>query len=192
MKPWVAPTEIVGFAGLIARAFKALTSRVVVEACPPKDALITALPTARPVASPGLDCPAVWTVALLVLDEDQFAELVTSAVELSLYVAVALNCCVVPGATVGFAGLIAIDVSVGRETFGAALPPPQPHKLLNRTQRIPNGTFVRPPTMVPKTPLPSLSLVVEKIHCRRAKPRAIYIEGLSPRCGGTPPALKSQ
>jgi hypothetical protein len=84
LNPWVAPTAITGFAGLIARDVKALTLRAVVEACPPKDALIVVLPAAMPAASPGLDCPAVWTVALLVSDEDQFAELVTSPVEWSL------------------------------------------------------------------------------------------------------------
>jgi len=84
LNPWVAPTVMTGFAGLIARAFKALMSRVVVVIFPPKDALIVVLPVATPVASPGLDCPALWMVALLVSDEDQFAELVTSAVELSL------------------------------------------------------------------------------------------------------------
>src|SRR5258708_10843454 len=178
-----ARTEILGCAVSIARAVKVLTLRVVVQACPPKDALIVVLPTARPVVRPGLDCPAVSTVALLVLDEDQFAELVRSPVELSLYVAVALNCCVAPGATVGFAGLIAIDVSVGRETFGVAPPPPQPHKLPSRTQRIPNGTFIRPPTIVPKTPLPSLALLLRKSIVGELSHRRCIQKVSSSRCG---------
>ncbi len=51
---------------------------------PFEDALIFALPAATPVASPGVDCPVVRTVAFDVLEDDQLADVVTSCVVPSL------------------------------------------------------------------------------------------------------------
>lgn len=58
------------------------------------------MPAPTPVAS-----PALFTVATVVLDDCHVAVEVTVAVEPSLYVAVAANCCVPPVATVAVAGV---------------------------------------------------------------------------------------
>jgi hypothetical protein len=55
--------------------------------------------------------PALLIVATAVLLEVQVTVLVKSRVVLSLYVPVAVNCCVVPLAIEGFVGVTAIEVS---------------------------------------------------------------------------------
>lgn len=54
-------------------------------------------------------------------DEAQVTRPVTSLVVLSLYVAIAVNCCVVPSAIEGFAGLIAIETGTADVTVKLAL-----------------------------------------------------------------------
>jgi hypothetical protein len=56
-------------------------------------------------------------VAELLSEEVQFEELVTSLVEVSLYLAVAKNCCVVPAAIVGLRGLICTELRDGGTEF---------------------------------------------------------------------------
>src|SRR5579864_2575391 len=73
---------------------------------PLKAAVIEVFPTARPVAT-----PAVVMVAAAVFEEFHVA-LVRVCVLLSLYVPVAVNCCVEPTFTVGLLlGVTAIDTS---------------------------------------------------------------------------------
>src|SRR5262245_52180026 len=62
------------------------------------------------LASPLLPL-ALLIVATVGLDELQVTAVVTSAVELSLKVPVAVNCCGKPSASVGAAGVTAIDTS---------------------------------------------------------------------------------
>ena len=56
-------------------------------------------------------------VATPVVRENQLTELVMFCVELSLYVPVAVNCSVAPFVILGFAGVTAIDDSVGPVTL---------------------------------------------------------------------------
>jgi len=74
----------------------------------PDVAVTRGLPIAAAVASPE---PLI--VARVVSEEVQVAEEVMSAVLPSLNVPVALNCAVFPACTLGFAGVNAIDTSVG-------------------------------------------------------------------------------
>ena len=68
------------------------------------------------VGTPGLTpvaSPAELMVATDVFEDAQVTWLVMFCVLLSEYVPVAVNCCVAPVGMVGFAGVTAIDVSVG-------------------------------------------------------------------------------
>jgi hypothetical protein len=72
--------------------------------------IVTGPPAFTPVARPCV--PAVLLiVAMVVSDELHVTEFVRFCVELSLNVPVAVNCCVFPTATDGFAGVTAIDAS---------------------------------------------------------------------------------
>jgi hypothetical protein len=80
------------------------------------------MPAATPVAIP----PAV-IVAILAVCELQVTVLVKFCVELSENVPVAVNCCVVPFAIEGFAGVTAIDTNVAEVTVSKVDPvtPPE-------------------------------------------------------------------
>ena len=82
------------------------TVSVVEPVMMPTVAEMLAVPDATPVARP----VALPTVATLVALELQLAVVVTDLVLLSLYVAVAVNCWLLPAATVGFTGVTAMDV----------------------------------------------------------------------------------
>jgi hypothetical protein len=78
--------------------------------------------------------PLVLIVTMAVLEELQDAVVETSWEVLSLYFAVAVNCCVRPAATLAAEGVTATDVSVGG--FGAeSPPPPQAPFVLDRAAR---------------------------------------------------------
>jgi type III secretory pathway component EscT len=87
------------------------TVRTVEPLIEPAVAWIVVLPTATPVAR-----PVAVIVATPVLLELHVTELVRFCVLLSLYVPVAVNCCVAPGATDGLAGVTASDTSAGAVT----------------------------------------------------------------------------
>ena len=74
----------------------------------PRVALIELVPTPMPVAKPPVLMDATEGVA-----EAQVTLPVRFCVLLSLYVPVAVNCCVFPPKIVGFAGVTAIDCKVG-------------------------------------------------------------------------------
>lgn len=76
-------------------------------------------PAATPLAS-----PLEFTVAMELSDELQVAFEVTSAVEPSLYVAVAVNCCVAPVLTLADAGVTAREASVAVEDATVTLDVP--------------------------------------------------------------------
>src|SRR5580765_7470939 len=79
------------------------------EVTVPIDAVICVVPCATPVASP----PEAVMVAVAVVPEAHTTVAVISAVELSLYVPVAVNCCVAPTfKCAGAAGVTAIEVRV--------------------------------------------------------------------------------
>src|SRR4030042_818328 len=73
-------------------------------------ALIVVCPAATEVASP-LEPAALLMVATAVLDELQVPEAVRIFMALSVYFPVAINCCVVPLAILGFVGVTSMDVS---------------------------------------------------------------------------------
>jgi hypothetical protein len=95
--------------------------------------VITDVPVATPVARPDV----LLTVATPVVPEVQLEDAVTTRVDPSLYVAVAINCW---GALIGIeavAGVTAIDTNV---TWGAQCsvtsPPPLPHPVIKKTLKI--------------------------------------------------------
>jgi hypothetical protein len=87
------------------------TARTVEPVTEPEVAWIVEEPTPTPLAR-----PAVEIVAMLVVRDDQVTEFVMICEEPSLYVPVAVNWSVKPLATVGFAGVTAMDERVGPVT----------------------------------------------------------------------------
>jgi hypothetical protein len=122
---FVALFAIEGFAGVTAIDTRvgavAVTVRVVVPLMAPEAALIVLVPAATPVANP----PAL-IVATLVVCEVHVAVLVKFCVELSEKVPVAVNCFVALFAIEGFAGVTAIDTSVGATTVSSVVPSTAP------------------------------------------------------------------
>jgi hypothetical protein len=98
----------------------------------PELAPMVAVPAALLVASPALEI-----VAMPVADDCQVAEFVRSLVDESLYVPVAVNCCVSPAATDGFAGVTAIDCRVG--VLGVLLLELQATRKLSMTRAMRRG-----------------------------------------------------
>jgi len=98
----LAPSAIDAFAGDTASdtSAAAVTVRVVLPLTPDTVAVIVADPGALPVAIPVLE-----TVAVLVFDELQLAELVRFWLLPSLYLPVAVNCWVSPAAIEGELGV---------------------------------------------------------------------------------------
>ena len=86
----------------------ACTVNVVLPVTPDSAAEMVAVPAETAVARA---LPLI--VATVVFDELQVAWFVTFCVLPSEYVPVAVNCCVPPATIVGFAGVTAIEVSVG-------------------------------------------------------------------------------
>jgi hypothetical protein len=81
----------------------------------PEVAVMVALPTPAPVAN-----PLSAMVAIAVEEEFQLTEAVRSCVLLSLYVPVAVNCCVVPFAIEAVAGVTDKEVKTGGVTVNVA------------------------------------------------------------------------
>jgi hypothetical protein len=87
------------------------------DAIAPSVAAIDVEPTPTAVASP-CEPLAPLMVAMAVLEELQVTDAVRTCVDLSLYVPVAVNCCVAPVLTVAVAGVTAIDTKAGAGTTG--------------------------------------------------------------------------
>jgi hypothetical protein len=85
----------------------AVTVRVVEPLIEPEAAWTVVMPVAVPVAR-----PPVLIVATAVFVELQVTVLVRFCLLLSLYVPVAVNCCVMPATIEGFAGVTASDTNV--------------------------------------------------------------------------------
>jgi hypothetical protein len=120
----VLPFAIEGFAGVTAidTSVAAVTVKVVDPVIPPETALIWLVPVATPVAN-----PPEAIVATVVVTELHVAVPVKFCVELSENVPVAVNCCFVPFAIEGFAGVTAIDTNVAAVTVKVVDPvmPPE-------------------------------------------------------------------
>ena len=109
----VLPATIEGDAGVTAIVFSVTPAAVTVSGSfalttLPCVAVICVVPGATPVANP----VAAPIVAKAVFDDFHVTLVVMFFVELTLYVPVAVNCCVFPGTMEGDAGVTAIDVSV--------------------------------------------------------------------------------
>jgi hypothetical protein len=117
----VAPTAIVGVAGVIAIdcsvAVAARTVSVAVALMPFTEAVTIVKPEPTAVATPVELMVAMEVSAVL-----HVACELTSPVDPSLYVPVAVNCCVAPTAIAALAGEIAIDFSVAAGTVSVAVP----------------------------------------------------------------------
>jgi hypothetical protein len=92
----------------------------------PAAALIVAVPAAVAVVR-----PVVSMAATAEAEDVQVTDAVKSCELLSENTPVAVNCCVVPVATVGVAGVTAMEISV---LPLPPLPPPQPH-IKRKTRR---------------------------------------------------------
>ena len=116
-------TMILGFAGLIAMLTRWALDTVspVDPATEPKVAVMVALPVLELVARPE---PLIATAAGF--EELQTTELETSCVLLSLKVARASNCLVVPTAMLEFAGVTVIDIRLAPVTVSEAVPLTEP------------------------------------------------------------------
>jgi hypothetical protein len=116
----LVPFAIDGVAGVTAIETRAavVTVSVVEPTTVPLVAETTDVPAPTPVARPPAEIVAAVSVA-----DAHVTEAETSFVDVSLYVPVATNCCVVPLAIVGVAGVTAIDTSVaGAVTVSATDP----------------------------------------------------------------------
>ena len=107
-----------------------VTVKVAEPDMPPKLAVMTDAPLATPVARPDV----LLTEATLVVPEVQMEDAVTSWVDPSLYVAVAINCLGPLIGTEAVAGVTAIDTIF----LGSQCPvsPPPPHPEIKKTLRI--------------------------------------------------------
>src|SRR6186713_685444 len=101
------------------------TVSVVEPETAPDVAVIVLEPTSAPVARPS-EPAAFEIVATAVSDELQVTAVVRSCVEASVYTPVAVNCCVVPLAMPGRAGVTSIETSVAAEIVNVVEPETAP------------------------------------------------------------------
>jgi hypothetical protein len=159
----VAPAATLGVAGVTEIAVTVLAAAVIVSTAVPltplRDAVMFVDPAATPVAT-----PVALIVAADLLPDTHVAVDVTFAVELSLYVAVAVNCCVTPTAMLGVAGVTEIPVIVfvaAAVTVRVAVPLTPPCEAVIVDE--PVATAVASPTelIVAAALLPDVQVAVE-------------------------------
>jgi len=129
------------------RKVAAVTVSTVEPTTDPDVALIVLVPIATPVAK-----PPVAMVAVAVVPDAQVTEAVTFFVLLSLYVPVAVNCCVRPLAIDGFAGVTAIDCRGAAVTVSTVEPTTDPDVALI--------VLVPTPAPVANPPVPIVAVAV--------------------------------
>lgn len=114
---WVMPFTTVGSLGVISRETREtpVTVREVVPEILPEAAAIVVVPAERAFADP-LSAALLLIAAIETSEELQVTDEVMSWVEWSVKVPVALNCTVVPVASVGFLGVTSIDASAAAVT----------------------------------------------------------------------------
>jgi hypothetical protein len=135
----VAPLVIDGFAGVTAidTSVAGVTVSSVAPVMLPTVAEIVEVPVPTVVATPVLLIVATVAVA------DAHTALLSTCVELSLNVPVAVNCCVAPLGIDGFAGVTAIDTSVAGVTVSSVAPVMLP--LVAEIVEVPTPTAVASP-----------------------------------------------
>ena len=120
----VRPSALELLAGVIASetSSAALTVKLVLADTPEPAcvAVMVVLPVATVVAKPFVPA-ALLIVAMLVADDDHVTDPVMSCVVASVYVPVAVNCCVRPSALELFAGVRLIDTSAAEVTVKIVL-----------------------------------------------------------------------
>jgi len=144
----VAPFAIDAFAGATTMETSvAITVKFVVPLIEPDVAQIVVVPTPTPDANPPL-----VIVAAAVFVELHVTILVRFCVLLSLYVPVAVYCCVVPLAIVAFAGVTAIEINVGGVTVSPVVPviPPEAAWIVVLPVPVP---VANPPPVIVATPV---------------------------------------
>jgi hypothetical protein len=117
---WLVPLAIEALPGFTTNDTRtgAVTARLAEPVIvPPEVAVIVVTPGSTLAASPPL-----LTVAIVVADEVQVAVLVRFCVLPSLYVPVAVNCCVYPAATDAVPGVTATEANTGAVTVSVAEP----------------------------------------------------------------------
>jgi hypothetical protein len=131
---WVVPTGIEAVAGITASDTNVavFTVKVAEADRPPKVAVMTDVPGATPTARPDVGL----TVAMARVPEVQLEDAVTSLVDPSLYVTVAVNCWAVPTGIEAVAGVTAIDSSWADFQCSVTSPPPPPHPVVKKPLRI--------------------------------------------------------
>jgi hypothetical protein len=107
----VPPAEMLGLAGETAMDVTVLVTAATLSVAVPLIPLSEAVIVAEPEAT-ALAIPLESIVATAVVADVQVALELMSAVELSLYFAVAVNCCVVPTPVLAVEGVTDTDVSV--------------------------------------------------------------------------------
>ena len=124
----VVPLTMLGLVGVTAMdtSVAGVTVNVVDPDILPDVAVIVVEPAAAEVASP-LEPAALLMAATTAADEFQVASVVRSCVVLSENVPVAVNCCFVPSAMLGLAGVIARETSVACVTVTLVHPDVFPH-----------------------------------------------------------------
>jgi hypothetical protein len=123
----VSPFAIDGFAGVTATdtSVAAVTVSVVLLLTAPSVAEIVVVPIAADVASPF--APAALLIEAVVgVPDAHVTVVVLSWVDESVYVPVAVNCCLRPFAIEGFEGATASDTSVAAVTVRVVLPETTP------------------------------------------------------------------
>ena len=151
---WVIPNAAEGLSGVIV-IVESATGVMVIEVEPlmePRVAVMVADATAPPVANP----PAVM-LAVLLFDELQVTELVRLLVLPSVYVPVAVNCCVVPSAIDGLTGVTAIETSAAAVTVKVVEPVTPPDAALIVVAPVAT-VFANPAAEIVATP------VLEDVH----------------------------
>jgi hypothetical protein len=139
----VAPLVIEGFAGVTAidTSVAGVTVSSVEPLMLPTVAEIVEVPVPTVVATPVLLIVATVAVA------DAHTALLSTCVELSLNVPVAVNCCVAPLVIEGFAGVTAIDTSVAGVTVSSVAPVMLP--TVAEIVEVPVPTVVARPVFTP-------------------------------------------
>src|SRR5216684_3063353 len=138
----VAPLVIEGFAGVTAidTSVAGVTVSSVAPVMLPTVAEIVEVPTPTVVASP------VALMVATVAVPDAHTALLSTCVELSLNVPVAVNCCVAPLVIEGFAGVTAIDTSVAGVTVSSVAPVMLP--TVAEIVEVPTPTVVATPVLL--------------------------------------------
>jgi len=147
----VPPAVTVGFAGVTAMdtSVGAVTVSVVLPTMLPLVAEIVLVPAFSADAR-----PALVIVAVVSVPDAHVTLAVTFCVELSLYVPVAVNCCVFPATTEGFTGVTAMDTNVAAVTVN-------PFTSVSTSAPVATVTLLAPSVAVPATFSTAVALVAE-------------------------------